>query len=42
MIEKKITYLYVDIEDPEVLVLAVSETKEADRDKGDEAIGSTS
>lgn len=39
---KKITYLYVDFEDPDILVLAVSETKEADRDKGDEAIGSIS
>lgn len=39
MIKKKITYLYVDLEEPEILVLPVSETIGADRDEGDEAIG---
>lgn len=39
---KRFTYLYVDLKDPETLVLAVSDTKEADIDEGDEAIGSIS
>lgn len=39
---KKFIYRYVDLEDPEILVLEGSEIKESDRDDGDEAIGSIS